>query len=89
MSRENPTVHQHVPGSLIGGKTYQVNFVLTLMELWGSNTVPDDIIIVGEQLPPIVSLSIEEGEYVMEYAFAGKTVERKVRIVSDRLLSVA
>ncbi len=90
MSRDNPQIQRTVAGSLIGEKNnYNVKIVLTLMEIWGHSTMPDDVVIMNEKLSPITALAIEDGDYLMQYSLGGKDFEKKVRIMSEILVSAA
>jgi hypothetical protein len=62
MSRENPNVAQTVTGRLTGKRNYEPKLTLRIAELWGTNTVPDDLVVLEEQLSAMSSLAIEDGD---------------------------
>ena len=89
MSRENPNVAQTVTGRLTGKRNYEPKLTLRIAELWGTNTVPDDLVVLEEQLSAMSSLAIEDGDYTLEYSFNGKRIAKPVRVVGERLTSRA
>lgn len=89
MSRENPYIVKTVIGSLTGKRNYNPQLNLRIMELWGTNTVPDDHVVLEEQLSPMSSLPVEDGDYHLGYTFNGKPAEKTVRVVGGRLTSQA
>jgi hypothetical protein len=89
MSRENPNVVATVIGNLTGVRNYQPHLTLRIVELWGTDTVPDDLMILGEELSAMSGLVVEEGDYILEYDFNGKRTRKPVRVVGERLTSRA
>jgi len=89
MSRENPYVAKTVAGRLTGTRNYAPQLTLRIMELWGTNTVPDDHVVLEEALSAMSSISVEDGDYALDYSFNGQLVEKAVRVVGGRLTSRA
>ena len=88
MSRQNPHVTVTVDGSLSGTRTYQVKLVLSVRELWGMNTSPDDFVIEGEELSPMSGMVVEDGDYVLMYSFDNRDFKFNRRVVGGRLKAV-
>jgi hypothetical protein len=86
MSREQPQFAQIVPASLTGKRAYTVQLNLTLMELWGHDTVPDDIIVLAEALSAMNQTIPEDGDYEMEYNFGTKQVKKPIHFFMARLV---
>jgi len=89
MSRENPYVAKTVTGSLIGERIYQPQLTLRIMELWGTNTIPDDQVVLEEALSSMSSISVEDGDYTLDYSFNGQSVAKPIRVVGGMLTSRA
>lgn len=87
MSRQNPSVTTTVDGTLDGARKYTVKIILTLRELWGTNTVPDDFVIESEELDTIPGIGVEDGDYVLRYSHDNKDFRLNRRVVGGRLLN--
>ena len=85
MSRENPHLTTNVIARLTGKETYTPMLTLRVLELWGMNTVPDDYVIEAEELSPMSSYSVEDGDYAMEYEWNGQQIKKLVRVIGGRL----
>lgn len=90
MSRENPNVSATVTGTLTSltdpNRKYTIPFVLGLMELWSTATVPDDILVMSEAISAMTGLVVEDDDYEMEYVFKGKTVQKPITVFSAKLV---
>jgi hypothetical protein len=87
VSRQNTLVEVTVNGTLAGAKTYFVSLRLTIRELWGQDTSPDDAAVVREELSPMSGVVVDDGEYVLNYAYGGRDYALNRRVVSGRLLA--
>ena len=85
MSRQNPHTNVTVDGTLTGAKSYHVKINLAVRELWGQNTVPDDFVVEGEELSPMLGMVVEDGEYVLRYSLDNRDSKFNRRVVSGRL----
>ncbi len=87
MSRENPYVALTVIGSLTGEISYKPQLTLRVAELWDTNSVPDDLVVLEEALSPMSCISVEDGDYTLDYSFNGRPAEKpkRVRVVGGRL----
>jgi hypothetical protein len=89
VSKEKPNVDQIVMASLKGINgtkgDYNLHLHLSLIELWGTETVPDDIVVLSEGLSATNQLVVQDGFYEMEYTFGGKPVKKNVHIFTGRL----
>src|SRR5215472_13568627 len=73
MSREHPYTTAVADGTLFKtGKIYHVKLALSLRELWGEDTSPDDFEIDGEELLLMTGTAIEDGAYRLRYSFTTK-----------------
>lgn len=87
MSRQNPHVKNTVDGTLDGARKYPVKIILTLRELWGTNTVPDDFVIESEELDPMSGIGVEDGDYVLSYSQDNRDFRLNRKVVGGRLRS--
>jgi hypothetical protein len=85
MTRLNPHIKVTVDGILNGTRTYHIKVILAVRELWGTNTAPEDLVVEGEELSPISSLGVEDGDYVLTYSFGSKDFKLNRKVTGGRL----
>jgi hypothetical protein len=89
VSKDNPNVSQTVMATLNGINetkgNYNLHLNLGLVELWGTETVPDDIVVLSEGLSATNQLVVQDGDYEMEYVFGGNTIKKNVHIFTGRV----
>ena len=73
-----------VDGSLTGTKTYAVKIFLTLRELWGTKTVPDQVTIEKEELSLTSGVVVEDGDYVLNYSFENRNHKLNRTVIGGR-----
>ena len=65
--------------------TYNLRLNLGLIELWGTGTVPDDIVVLTEGLSATNQIVVQDGDYEVEYVLGGKTVKKSILIFTGRV----
>ena len=85
MSRDNPHLKVMVDGTLTGTKFYPVKIILTLREVWGTKSVPDERTIEKEELSPIPGMAVEDGDYVLRYSFENRDHKLNRTVIDGRL----
>jgi hypothetical protein len=76
-----------VPGDLVGQRTYHVRLDLTVVELPGQSSVPDDYTVSRVELSRMSGMVVEDGNYLLRYTYYGKIEEKNVRVQNGILLS--
>ncbi len=84
MSRQNPHTKVIGDGSLTGTKYYEVKIILTLREVWGTKSVPDESTIEKEELAPTPGITVEDGDYVLRYSFENRDHKLNKTLIGGR-----